>query len=63
MLTSIRRNLSTVAMAMAPFLLSACGGDDDGQQKFEAVVLLPLFFFVFVTLASRRGKAQVHVAA
>ncbi len=43
MLTSIRRSLSTTALAMTPFLLTACGDDGkDGQTRFEIVILAAL---------------------
>ncbi|WP_029920668.1 hypothetical protein [Nevskia soli] len=40
MLKSFRDSLLTTAMAMTPFLLTACGDDKtNGQSKFEIVVL------------------------
>lgn len=49
MLKSITNAVSRAALASAPFLLSACGDDNDGPQKFE-IVLIPLLF-VTVSLA------------
>ena len=41
MLKSFRDSLLTTAMAMTPFLLTACGDDTtNGQSKFEIVVLV-----------------------
>ena len=41
MLKSFRDSLLTTAMAMTPFLLTACGDDPNNKpiQKFEIVVL------------------------
>ena len=67
MLKSFRDSLLTSAMAMTPFLLTACGGDDgtNTNQKFE-IVLLPLLFFTvsvghnwFKTRALKVGPATV----
>jgi hypothetical protein len=46
MLTSIRRSLSTTALAMTPFLLSACGGDDPNTKRVAVVLLVALCFTV-----------------
>jgi len=62
MLKSFRDSLLTTAMAMTPFLLTACGDEgENSPQKFE-IVLLPLLFFT-VSLAhsalkSRRPASQ-----
>ena len=67
MLKSFRDSLLTTAMAMTPFLLTACGGDDstNTNQKFE-IVLLPLLFFTvsvghnwFKTRSLKFGRAAV----
>jgi hypothetical protein len=49
MLKSIAIAAQRAALASAPCLLSACGDDGEGPQKFE-IVLIPLLF-VTVSLA------------
>ena len=49
MLKSIATAARRAALASTPFLLSACGEDNNGPQKFE-IVLIPLLF-VTVSLA------------
>jgi hypothetical protein len=49
MLKSIAIATQRAALASAPLLLSACGDDNNGPQKFE-IVLIPLLF-VTVSLA------------
>jgi hypothetical protein len=46
MLTSVRNHLMTTAMAMTPFLLSACGdeGNDPSGPNFE-IVAIPVLLY------------------
>ena len=63
MLKSFRDSLLTTTIAMAPFLLTACGGDgtDNGKQNFE-IVVLPLLFMT-VSLISNLSKSRKQVVA
>lgn len=56
MLKLIRNSLTTTALAMTPFLLSACG-PDDGNNKRTAVALTALLFFI-VSMAVGHLKAS-----
>lgn len=68
MLKSFRDSLLTTAMAMTPFLLSACGDDPDpnSKQKFE-MVLIPLLFctvsLVHSSLKSRPKTSSAELPA
>ncbi len=58
MLASIRNSFYTTAVAMTPFLLTACGDDDKtkGGTNFE-ILLLPALLFV-VTMIHNWNKTR-----
>ncbi len=57
MLKAIRKSLFNTTIVMTPFLLSACG-DDNNTQKFEIAVVLPLLFFT-VSLGHQMAKTRL----
>jgi len=65
MLISIRRSLSTTALAMTPFLLSACGGDDPNTKKVAVALAVAVCFTVSLaadllrTARTARHSAQI----
>jgi len=62
MLKSIRSSLLTTAMAMTPFLLSACDDNPDPNPKtMLSLMLLPLLFFT-ISLASDQLKRRTTLS-
>lgn len=57
MLKSVRNACYSTTMVMTPFLLTACGGDDNGQHKKVAIAVVALLCFTF-TLLGDQFKAR-----
>ncbi len=57
MLKSVRNAVTTTAMAMAPFVLTACGDDSSGQHKNAAIAVVAFLSFVF-TMIGDQFKAR-----
>lgn len=60
MLKSIRASLLNTALALTPFLLTACGDDPNTPQKFESVLIPVMFILVtaFILLRQRQVSGQ-----